>query len=119
MPRPYSKDFREKVISHVKKGASYKETCIKFDISINTVWSWNKRYREEGHCFARKVGGKKGRLTKELVDTYVKSNPNFILSDMGKHFNMTAEGAHYWLKKLGYRYKKKATPSWKQAQKRG
>ena len=119
MPRPYSKDFREKVISHVKKGNSYKDTSIKFDISLHTIFNWNKRYKEEGHYLAKKVGGKKGRLTRELVELYVKSNPNFILSEMGKHFEMTAVGALYWLKKLGYRYKKKATHSWKQAQKRG
>ena len=119
MPRPYSKDFREKVINYVKKNNSCNAASIKFDIAPNTVRNWYKRYRAEGHYLTRKIGGKKGRLTRELVELYVKSNPNFILSEMGKHFNMTAEGARYWLKKFGYRYKKKATHSWKQAQKRG
>ena len=27
---------------------------------------------------------------------------------MGKYFKMSAAGAHYWLKKLRYSYKKKA-----------
>ena len=34
---------------------------------------------------------------------------------MGKHFGMSASGTHYWLKKFGYKYKKKASPMWKPA----
>jgi hypothetical protein len=33
---------------------------------------------------------------------------------MDKHFDMTASGALYWLRKLGYNYKKKTSPMWKQ-----
>ena len=54
----------------------------------------------------KKVGGKKGRVTPQDIASYVENNPNFILLDMGKHFKMSAAGAHYWLKKLGYSYKK-------------
>ena len=73
----------------------------------NTVRNWYKRYKSEGHYLAKKVGGKKGRVTPQDIASYIETNPNFILSDMGKHFEMSAAGAHYWLKKLGYSYKKK------------
>ena len=38
---------------------------------------------------------------------------------MGEHFKMSGAGAHYWLKKLGYSYKKKPSPMWKQVKKSG
>ncbi len=64
------------------------------------------------------MGGKKGRIREQEVATYVKNNPDFILSAMGKHFGISGPGAlYYWLRKLGYSYKKKASPMWKQQKK--
>jgi transposase len=113
MAASYSKDFRNKVMSYVNGGRSCNSASIKFEISANTVRNWYKRYKSEGHYLAKKVGGKKGRVTPQDIASYVENNPNFILLDMGKHFKMSAAGAHYWLKKLGYSYKKKPLPTWK------
>ena len=107
MPSAYSLDLRKKVMSYVNKNNSCNSAAIKFDLSPNTVRNWYKRHKAEGHYMSRKVGGKKGRVTPEEVSSYIKKHPNFILSEMGAYFNMTAAGAHYWLKKLGYSYKKK------------
>ncbi len=79
--------------------------------------NWHKRYKSEGNYLPRKVGGKKGRISEQDVVTYVNNNPNFILLEMGKHFGMSAPGALYWLRKLGFSYKKKPLPTWKQAKK--
>lgn len=117
MPASYSKDFRNKVMSYVNKGNSCNSASVKFEISANTVRNWYKRYKSEGHYLAKKVGGKKGRVTPEDIASYIESNPNFILSEMGEYFNMSAAGAHYWLHKLGYSYKKKTLPMWKPTKK--
>lgn len=100
-------------MSYVNKGNSCNRAASKFDISPNTVRNWFKRYQAEGHYSSRKVGGKKGMVTEEDIASYIEITPDFILSDMGKYFNMSAAGAHYWLKKLGYSYKKKTSPTWK------
>ncbi len=118
MPASYSQDFRRKVIDHVKKGNSCHSASLKFEIASNTVRNWYKRYKIEGNFLSRRVGGKKARVSKEEIESYLKNNPNFILADMRKHFGMSAPGALYWLKKLGYSYKKKTSPMWKQAKTR-
>jgi hypothetical protein len=51
------------------------------------------------------------------LSIYVKNNPNFILLEMGKHFGMSAPGALYWLRKLGFSYKKKPLLMRKQVKK--
>ncbi len=117
MPASYSQDFRKKVMSYVNRGNSCNSAAIKFEISSNCVRNWYKRYKLEGHYLAKKVGGKKARLNPEEIASYIKTHPDFILSEMGKYFNMSAAGAHYWLKKLGYSYKKKTFPIWKRAKK--
>ncbi len=71
--------------------------------------NWYKRYKSKGSYLARKVSGKKGRICEQDVVTYIDNHPNFILSEMGKHFGMNAPGALCWLKKLGYSYKKAFT----------
>jgi transposase len=106
MPASYSQDFRKKVIEYVNRGNSCHSASIKFEISSNTVMNWYKRYKSEGNYLSRKVGGKKGRISEQDVVTYVNNNPNFILLEMGKHFGMSAPGALYWLRKLGFSYKK-------------
>ena len=113
MPKPYSKDLRKKVMDYVLSGNSSYKASKKFEISFNTVRNWYKRYHLEGNYESRPVGGSKGRLNSNIVSQYVKDNPNFRLIDMGSHFNITAVGALYWLKKLGYKYKKKAPVTWK------
>jgi len=113
MPASYSQDFRRKVITYVTRGNSCNSASIKFEIASNTVRNWYKRYKSEGHYLARKVGGKKGRITSQDVVLYVSSNPNFTLLEMGTHYGMSSAGAYYWLKRLGYSYKKKSSPMWK------
>ncbi|WP_395477715.1 IS630 transposase-related protein [Rickettsia endosymbiont of Pantilius tunicatus] len=86
-------------------------------MAANTVRNWYKRYKSEGHYLARRIGGKKGRVTSQDVELYVSSNPNFTLLEMGTYFNMSSVGAYYWLKQLGFSYKKKTFPTWKQVKK--
>lgn len=117
MSASYSQDFRKKVIEYVNKGNSCHSASIKFELASNTVRNWHKRYKSEGNYLPRKVGGKKGRISEQEVASYVNNNPNFILSEMGKHFGMSAPGALYWLRKLGYSYKKKPLLMWKQVKK--
>ena len=118
MVASYSKDFRQKVMTYVEQGNNCRKASIKFEIAANTVRNWYKRYKQEGHYLAKKVGGKKARFTTQEIADYVEANPNCTLLEMGNHFNMTSVGAYYWLKKLGYSYKKKPLDMWKRA-KRG
>ena len=117
MAKPYSYDLRKKIIEYVKEGNSCNKAASKFEVSGNAVRSWYKRYKDEGHYIAKKVGGKKGRVGPEEIADYIEKNPDFKSADMGEHFGMTSAGAFYWLKKLGYSYKKKRLPMWKQAKK--
>ncbi|MHB9781591.1 helix-turn-helix domain-containing protein, partial [Streptococcus sp. 10F2] len=45
----YGIDFRKRVLEYVKEGHTRKETAALFNISINTLYSWEKQERELGH----------------------------------------------------------------------
>ena len=109
MPKPYSPDLRKKVMIHVLKGNGFNTTSLKFDVSENTVRNWYKRYQLEGHYNERIHPGKKPRVTLNDIEDYVASTPNFKLSEIGHHFEITASGALYWVKKFGCTYTKTLT----------
>jgi transposase len=111
---PYSLDLRKKVIKYLKSGKSQRSASETFDLNPSTISRWWLRYRREGHCTPKLRLGRQPRLSLSEVKVYIETNPNFKSSDMGKQFGMTGGGALYWLKKLGFSYKKKTLPTWKQ-----
>jgi transposase len=114
---PYTIDLRKKVIIFLESGKSQSLASEVFDLNPSTVSRWWLRYKREGHYLPRRRLGKKPRLNLDSVKSYISSHNNFTSSDMGKYFGMSAAGALYWLKKLGFSYKKKPSPMWKQMKK--
>ena len=115
---PYSLDLRKKVIKYLNTGKSQRSASETFDLNPSTINRWWLRYRREGHYSPKLRLGRRPRLSLSEVKHYIETNPNFKSSDMGKHFGMTGAGALYWLKKLGFSYKKKISPTWKQIKRR-
>lgn len=114
---PYSTDLRKKVIKYLEKGKSKKEASEDFNLHRNTVSKWWIRYKTEGLCSAKPRIGAKRRLNLEALTEYVKSNPNSTLSDMASNFNVSSAWISISLRNLGFSYKKKPSPMWKQTKK--
>jgi transposase len=116
---PYSLDLRKKVIKYLESGKSQRSASETFDLNPSTINRWWLRYKREGNYAPKLRLGRQPRLSLPEVKAYIAANPNFKSSDMGKQFGMTGGGALYWLKKLGFSYKKKTLPTWKRMKKSG
>ena len=114
----YSLDLRARVVDFVKAGHSQREAAKLFSISKTTVNTWWVRYKIEGHFLPKKRPGSKPKIDLAEFINYVENEHNATASDIGKRFNMTYSGATYWLRKLGFSYKKKNLPTWKQMSKK-
>ena len=112
---PYSLDLRKKVIQYLQLDNSQKSASNL--LSPSTINRWWLRNKREGNCAPRKRPGRVPRINLSLVQNYIKTHLNCNSAEMGKHFGMTSGGALYWLKKLGFSYKKKPIPTWKQMKK--
>ena len=110
---PYSLDLRKKVIKYIESGGSQISASKIFNLGYNTVNRWYTRYRSEGHVDPRVRSGRKSKIIMEEFIKYVNENPNMDSSEIGNYFGIGATGAQYWLKKIGFSYKKKPIPTWK------
>ena len=82
-----------------------------FKISSTTTSRWYKEYKNEGKIKPKLRGGSKGKIPLEQLMHFVDTNPDAILIEIGKHFGVSAVAIHKRLKQLGYRCKKKRTPT--------
>jgi transposase len=113
----YSLDLRQKVIKYVQAGNTQRAASTVFNLSKTTVNAWCKRYKSEGHCCARKHLGAAPRIEKDSFIKHITENPNATSEEIGREFGISASGARYWLRRIGFSYKKKPLPTWKQIKK--
>lgn len=62
MPKPYSRDLRERVVRSVEAGASCREAAAAFEVSPSSVIRWVARWRQTGSVAAKLMGGKRSPL---------------------------------------------------------
>src|SRR5271167_3564711 len=62
MPKPYSRDLRERVVRAVEAGASCHEAAAAFEVSPSSAIRWVARWRQSGSVAAKPMGGKRSPL---------------------------------------------------------
>ncbi|MBL3284312.1 IS630 family transposase domain protein [Rickettsiales endosymbiont of Paramecium tredecaurelia] len=117
MTKSYSNDLREKVVQYLEAGNSYDQASKLFKISVSAIGRWYRKYKKEGNYLAKKRGGSKRKIDLEALESYVKLNENMTLKKAAQKFGVSIFTISYWLKNLGFRYKKKTFPTWKLAKK--
>jgi transposase len=114
MIKAYSIDLREKVIQFIQSGKTQIEAAKTFNIHKSTINHWLSRLRKEGSLKARANLGSKSKINIDELIRCITNNPNLRLIDLKKIFEISIVSLHKWLKKLGFVYKKKPLPTWKQ-----
>ena len=114
---PYSTDLRIRVIEHIKSGKTQASASRTFRISTSAVSRWWERYIKSGTLKAKPRLGSKGKVDVKALEKYVRLNPNTTLSELGVMFGVSACAIHNRLRELGFSYKKKPSPMWKQIKK--
>jgi transposase len=117
MTKTYSNDLRERVIEYLNEGNGYNSASKLFKVSISAIGRWYRKYKGEGNSLPKKRGGSKRKINLEMLEDYVKRNKDMRLKEAAEEFGVSIFTISYWLKSLGYSYKKKTFPMWKQAKK--
>ncbi|ETZ05201.1 IS630 transposase-related protein [Holospora undulata] len=117
MTKSYSNDLRQRVIEYLDEGNGYIEASQLFKISVSAIGRWYRKYKQEGSYFPKRRGGSEKKIDLGKLEEYVKENQNMTLKKAAQEFGVSIFTISYWLKRLGYSYKKKTFRTWKQANK--
>jgi transposase len=111
MPKPYSKDLREKLIGQLDAGMSITKASKIFRVNRQTIYNWI-RIKEEPGKIEAKAGYQKGHShkIKDLgqLEKFIQENPDKTLKQLAELWPEKISGWTLcrWIKKLGYTYKK-------------
>ena len=72
MPRPYSNDLRERVVSSVLSGESCRVVAKRFGVSVSSVVKWSQRHRATGSVSPDKIGGYRRPILEPYRDFVVE-----------------------------------------------
>jgi transposase len=84
MPKPYSRDLRERVVRAVETGASCHEAAAAFDVSPSSAIRWIARWRQTGSVAAKPMGGKRSKLDihKDWLLDLIADQPDLTLEEV-------------------------------------
>jgi transposase len=84
MPKPYSRDLRERVVRAVEAGASRHEAAAAFEVSPSSAIRWVARFRRTGSVAAKPMGGKRSPLEahKEWLEALIAAEPDLTLEEI-------------------------------------
>ena len=84
MPKPYSKDLRERVIELIEAGASRREVAELYGISPSVAVIWMQRFKATGSIAAKPSGGSVSPLEDhaEFLLGLVAAQPDLTLDEI-------------------------------------
>lgn len=115
--KSYSTDLRIRVINYIKAGNSQRGASKLFSVSKSAVNRWWGRYEQEKSFSAKPKLGSKSKISSEEIEAFVEKNPSKTSIEIGLNFGLSKSAIQKRLQKLGFRYKKKRLPMWKQMKK--
>lgn len=105
----YSKDLKERVVKYYKSGHTLKETKEVFEVGINTISQWVKKYEETGDLSNKPVKRKFKKIDPEKLILFLEKNPDAFLKEIAQEFKCSIEAVRKAMKRLGITRKKNST----------
>jgi len=72
MPKPYSIDLRERVVSAVESGETCRAVGKHFGVAVSSVVKWRQRYRRTGSVAPGQMGGHRKPVLEPYRDFIIK-----------------------------------------------
>ena len=108
MPKAYSLDLRQRVLSCLKSGNSVAKTIDIFSISRPTIFRWIHRNKNNALAPLKNSVRKPQKLNPVELQEYINQNPDLTIEQIAQHFNVYANAVFYRIKKMKLTYKKKS-----------
>jgi transposase len=106
MPKPYSIDLRERVLSFLEKNPDKKAASELFQVGLATIFRWVAKKKAVGNVQPLRRPYAYKRIDDEKLTAYVEAHPDHFLSEIANHFGLTLQAIFYALKRLKITRKK-------------
>ena len=103
----YSEDYRKRTIEYRGEGHTLEETHKVFKVSISTIRTWEKQWKEQGTLAAAPVVRKPKKIDPERLKTYVQEHPDAYPSEIAKEFGCCETAVRKAFERLGITRKKR------------
>lgn len=107
MRKGYPKELRERAVSCLSKGMSFRAVSKLLDISVFTLQRWKKLSELGDICPLREDVRRSKKHNHQAICDYVKEHPDAYLHEIAIIFDAGISSIHYICKKYGLTYKKK------------
>ncbi len=103
----YSEDYRKRVNEYLDEGHTWSEVQKTFKISLTTISSWRKKYKETGEVKNKPLCRTFKKLDPDKLKDYVEKHPDAYLKEIGAAFGCSDTAVHKAFKRLGITRKKR------------
>lgn len=103
----YSIDLRKKVISQLEKKMPVSQISKLFNISRQTIYSWQKLHQTGKLQPRNNKIRKPQKVSQEDLEKYIEQHPEYTLEKIAAKFNCAISSIYYRIKKGKITYKKK------------
>ena len=102
----YSTDFKQRALDYIKEGHSHVEAAKVFDVGVRTLFTWEKKLREQGHLERKKRVAKSRKIPLEELKAFVEAHPDAFLREIASHFDCAVPSVWAALKQIKVTLKK-------------
>lgn len=115
MPKPYSNDLRERVVSAVRSGETCRSVAEKFGVAVSSVVKWSQRHRATGSVSPDKMGGYRRRVLvpyRDVIIEAIERTPHLTLHGLKdllaeRGIKVSHDTVWRFLRREGLSFKKK------------
>jgi transposase len=110
MPKVYSRDLRERVVSDVESGMTKAEASRRYRVGYRTVARWCVKKKRTGSVAADRVGRTpgKGKIDLAKLERAVEKDSDATLKARGKNFGVSDVAILKAMRRLNIAHKKNA-----------
>lgn len=102
----YDIKYRQRAMSYLDEGNSYRKTAEIFKVSASTLQAWKSQLKETGTLAVKKRVGTWRKIDPEKLRSYVKENPDSYQYEIAAAFGVRLYAIQKALKRLKITRKK-------------
>ena len=97
----YPLSFKKRAIEYRKSGHSALETQEALQVSISTIYRWERQLEEQGHLGSKPLMRPHKKIDPEKLRAYIAAHPDAFLKEIAQEFGCSITAIQKAFKRLG------------------